>query len=289
MRKFLASCVQMTSGPDRVENLKTATGLVETAARRGAELVVLPELFNCLAMPDGMVAQAEAIPGPPSEAMSQLAARLGITLLAGSIAERVADEEKVFNSSLLFSPEGKQLAKYRKIHLFDINLPGHVVFQESRFMQYGQRLVVTDTPLGRLGQAHGRQQRGPALGALALADGLLQEQGKLDVLKGRQHGHQVEGLKDEANGKESQARQLALGELGRVVAVDEHDAAGSGVDAADQVEQGRLAAAGGPGHGEKLAGPNREVDAAHGRHGDLAQLILFDDIGELHDDAVTLA
>jgi len=163
MPKFIAACVQMTSGSDKSKNMETATRLTEEAVQRGARLVVLPELFNCLAMPKTIVEQAETIPGPTAEAMSELAARLQTTLLAGSIAESVPGANKIFNTSLLFSPEGKQLAQYRKIHLFDIDLPGHVTFQESSFMQPGDRLVVTETPLGKLGQATCYDLRFPEL------------------------------------------------------------------------------------------------------------------------------
>ena len=88
MPGFTVAAAQMTSGPDKSKNLATATRLVEEAAGRGAQLVALPELFNCLANPEIIVSQAETIPGPTSTAMSQLAARLQVTLLAGSIAER---------------------------------------------------------------------------------------------------------------------------------------------------------------------------------------------------------
>jgi len=153
----------MTSGPDKARNLATAIRLVEETAARGAQLVALPELFNCLANPDIIVSQAEMVPGPTSLAMSELAARLRVTLLAGSIAQRVEGSDKVFNTSLLFSPEGEQRACYRKIHLFDIDLPGQITFQESGFMQAGDRLVVTETAIGRLGQATCYDLRFPEL------------------------------------------------------------------------------------------------------------------------------
>jgi len=163
MQRTIVGAVQMTSGPDKARNLDTAIRLVEKAAARGAQLVALPELFNCLANPDVIVSQAEKVPGPTSLAMSELAARLQITLLAGSIAQRVEGSDKVFNTSLLFSPEGEQLASYRKIHLFDIDLPGQITFQESGFMQAGDRLVVTETAIGRLGQATCYDLRFPEL------------------------------------------------------------------------------------------------------------------------------
>lgn len=163
MRKSIVGAAQMTSGPDKARNLDTAIRLVEEAAARGARLVTLPELFNCLGGSETIVSQSEPVPGPTSQAMSELAARLRIILLAGSIAERVEGSDKVFNTSLLFSPEGKQLACYRKIHLFDIDLPGQITFQESSFMQAGDRMVVTDTAIGRLGQATCYDLRFPEL------------------------------------------------------------------------------------------------------------------------------
>ncbi len=163
MQKAIVGAVQMTSGPDKARNLDTAVRLVEEAAARGAQLITLPELFNCLAGTETIVSQAEPILGPTSQAMSELAARLQVTLLAGSIAERLEGSDKVFNTSLLFSPEGEQLARYRKIHLFDIDLPGQITFQESSFMQAGDRMVVTDTVIGRLGQATCYDLRFPEL------------------------------------------------------------------------------------------------------------------------------
>jgi len=152
MNHCTVAALQMTSGSDKSRNLATATGLVEEAAQRGAHFAALPELFNCLGAPETIMAQAEPIPGPTSQAMSELAARLKITLLAGSIAER-ASSGGVFNSSLLFAPDGRQLSCYRKIHLFDIDLPGRVTFMESKFLSPGDRIRVTETPIGRLGQA----------------------------------------------------------------------------------------------------------------------------------------
>ena len=163
MNKFIVSAVQMTSGADKSENVARAIDLVEQAANRGANLVVLPELFNCLGSPEEILAAAESIPGPTASAMGQLAARLRITLLAGSIGERTAESDKAFNTSLLFGPDGRQLACYRKIHLFDIDLPDRLTYRESSFMQAGNRLVVADTPVGKLGQGTCYDLRFPEL------------------------------------------------------------------------------------------------------------------------------
>lgn len=163
MTPYIAAAVQMTSSADKEKNVETATRLVEDAADRGAKLVVLPELFNCLAEPDIIVSQAESVPGPTSDALSQVAARCAVTLVGGSIAEQAEDASHVYNSSVLIGPDGRQMALYRKVHLFDIDIPGRITFQESRFIEPGQQLVVSDTEVGRLGLATCYDLRFPEL------------------------------------------------------------------------------------------------------------------------------
>jgi predicted amidohydrolase len=158
----MVAAVQMTSRGDKSENLATARRLVSQAAERGAALVALPELFNCLARPEKVLSEAEPIPGPTSQAMSELATKCRVTLVAGSIGER-SETNKIYNTSLLFGPDGALLAKYRKLHLFDIDLPGSVTFRESQFMAMGDRVVVTATAIGRLGQATCYDLRFPEL------------------------------------------------------------------------------------------------------------------------------
>ena len=148
---YWAAAVQMTSGEDKDRNLEAAERLVREAAGRGARLVALPELFNCLGRKEQVVEAAEPIPGPTSRRMGDLARRLRITLAAGSICERVEGRDKVFNTGLLFDDSGTLLARYRKIHLFDVDLPGRVSYQESSWMAPGRDIVSADTDHGRLG------------------------------------------------------------------------------------------------------------------------------------------
>ncbi len=162
MSRHLVAAIQMNTVASKPDNVAAATRLVGEAVDRGASLVALPELFNCLADPDTMVAQAESIPGPTSNAMSELAARFNITLVAGSLAERT-ETGKIFNTSLLIGPEGKELARYRKLHLFDIDLPGEVTFKESRNMEFGDRIAVTETRFGPIAQATCYDLRFPEL------------------------------------------------------------------------------------------------------------------------------
>ena len=162
MVSHIVAAVQMTSSSQKSENLATARRLIREACERGASLVALPELFNCLAQPDTIVSQAEPIPGPTSQAMSELAAECRVTLVAGSIGER-GNADKIYNTSLLFGPDGSLLSKYRKLHLFDIDLPGSVTFRESAFMAMGDQLAITETNIGRLGQATCYDLRFPEL------------------------------------------------------------------------------------------------------------------------------
>ncbi len=149
---FLAAALQLNSTLDRDENLRCAERLVSQAADRGARLVVLPELFNCLGSPDAMLAEAEAIPGPSTAAAASWGRKHEIVLVAGSIMERSPDG-RAYNTSTVFGPDGTLLAKYRKLHLFDVDLPGEVTYQESRTVVPGDRSVVVETPLGRLGMS----------------------------------------------------------------------------------------------------------------------------------------
>ena len=168
-KKLIAAAVQMQAGVDKAANLATATRLVEEAAAAGAELVVLPEFFSCLGPWEDVLAAAEPVPGPTSEAMAALAARLGITLVAGSICEQSPTPGKGFNTSLMFDPTGKQIALYRKMHLFDVDVPEMVSVQESQWIVPGEEIVATQTPLGVIGQATCYDLRFPEL-FRALAD-----------------------------------------------------------------------------------------------------------------------
>jgi predicted amidohydrolase len=150
-RRILAAVVQMTSTADVARNLETATRLVTRAAERGAVFVGLPENFAFLRSEGEPVAEAQDLDGPWVQAMVDLARRYGLTLLLGSIAERVAGDTRVRNTSVLLGPDGKLIASYRKMHLFDIDLPGMEHLKESRSVLPGSELVVAETAFGPLG------------------------------------------------------------------------------------------------------------------------------------------
>jgi predicted amidohydrolase len=154
----LAAAIQMTSTADVERNLDTSERLVRAAAARGATLVGLPENFLHLRCEGEPVPSAQAIDGPWVTRMAALAQELGITLLLGSLPEKAGEEDgdvpndsRIFNTSVLLGPNGKVLAKYRKIHLFDIDIPGMEHLKESRAVRPGGELAVADTPAGRIG------------------------------------------------------------------------------------------------------------------------------------------
>jgi predicted amidohydrolase len=151
--KFRAAAVQLSSGENVAENVRKACAFVEEAAARGSQLIALPEMFACLGRSAAMVASAEAIPGPTSDILCRLARRLSITLVAGSYCESSPDPTKCFNSSLLIGPDGTIVAKYRKRHLFDLEIPGQVSCRESSWLVPGDTICATETPCGKIGQA----------------------------------------------------------------------------------------------------------------------------------------
>jgi predicted amidohydrolase len=149
--KFVAAAVQMLAGDDKQLNLEEAMRWVRDAAAKEAQLVVLPEVFIWRGSKKLERQFAEPIPGPSSKALSELARELGIYLLAGSILETIPNSERSYNTSLLFAPSGKQIARYRKIHLFDVDLPNGVSLRESQTRAHGESPEVVQTELGTMG------------------------------------------------------------------------------------------------------------------------------------------
>jgi predicted amidohydrolase len=137
------AAVQLNSTNDRARNVAAAERLVRAAASDGAELVALPEKWNLLAGGEELIAGAEPIDGPSLEAARAWARELGIHLLAGSICERAG--ESAFNTSVLIGDDGADLAAYRKIHMFDVEVGG-VEYRESRYEQAGEEIVTA--PIG---------------------------------------------------------------------------------------------------------------------------------------------
>lgn len=150
---MLAAVVQLTSTSDAAGSMATAEALIRRAAGYGATLVATPEATNYLGPHKEKVALAESLEGPTCARFGALAAELGITLLFGSFNEAVPGETtRCANTSVLFGPDGRRLAHYRKLHLFDVDVPG-MVFHESKTCVPGDDVVVADSPAGRIGMS----------------------------------------------------------------------------------------------------------------------------------------
>ena len=135
-----AAAVQLNSTEDKDRNLEVAERLVREAAADGAELVCLPEKWTLLGGADALRAGAEPLDGPSLTAARGWARDLGLHLLAGSVAERVEGEEQLCNTSVLIDRSGEDVAVYRKIHMFDVEVEG-VTYRESDTEQAGEELV----------------------------------------------------------------------------------------------------------------------------------------------------
>jgi predicted amidohydrolase len=146
-----AAVVQMTSTADVEANLARAEALVAAAAAEGASFVGLPENFAFLRSEGEPVPEAQDLDGPWVQRLSGLARRHSLTLLLGSLPEKIPGERKIHNTSVLLGPDGQRVASYRKIHLFDIDLPGMEHLKESRAVVPGTEVVVAEAAFGRVG------------------------------------------------------------------------------------------------------------------------------------------
>ena len=149
---FNVSCVQTNSGNEVLPNIQRVSASIREAASSGADIVMLPEVVSLMETRSKIVFertnyedQDQALP-----AFRGLAAELGIWLHTGSLPIKLSDT-KIANRSFLIDPSGLVTARYDKIHMFDVDLPGGESYRESKNYQPGDNLVVADLPWGKLG------------------------------------------------------------------------------------------------------------------------------------------
>ena len=147
MKDFRVALVQMDSQQDNEENLRKMEERTSEAVQHGAALVVFPETVEYIG-PD-MAGHASGVPGRITERFSDMARKNGVWLHAGSITEKY--EKKARNLSMLFSPEGRCVASYRKLHMFDVTVEDGPSYRESDEILPGETVCLADTDLGRLG------------------------------------------------------------------------------------------------------------------------------------------
>lgn len=160
------AAVQMTSSHIVADNLACAAALLREAKEAGAEIACLPENFSFIGLRDADKLQVaeEFGDGMVQAFLSGTARELGLWILGGTIVVRTRDSGRVANSSLLFDSTGKRVARYDKIHLFDVTIPGrNEQYLESKHVLPGCEPVIADTPVGRLGLSVCYDMRFPEL------------------------------------------------------------------------------------------------------------------------------
>jgi deaminated glutathione amidase len=167
---MLVSVIQHNAGKEHSINVNRALELVDRAAEAGAKFVLLPEYSTFWGSNELYAANAETVPGPTSDAMAAKARKYGITIQLGSLIESAGRTDKFYNTSLLFNPNGELIASYRKVHLFDVDVPGKVTDSESSVIIPGDHLVAVKLPEFYLGMSICFDLRFPELyRALALS------------------------------------------------------------------------------------------------------------------------
>jgi predicted amidohydrolase len=167
LTKFRAACVQLNAGDEVVANIVAASALIRAAKDQGAEFIATPEMTNVM---ENRTADLRAKARVESEdealmRLRDLAAELGIHLLIGSLAIKVEDDDagRLANRSFLIGPEGQILARYDKLHMFDVDLPSGETYRESRNYRPGEAAQLAHTSLAPIGMTICYDVRFPAL------------------------------------------------------------------------------------------------------------------------------
>jgi len=162
----IVAAIQMTSSHVVAENLLEAGKLLREAKELGAEVACLPENFSFIGLRDAdklEVAEADG-DGPVQAFLRDTARQLRLWILGGTTVIRGDSAKRVANASLLIDADGKRAARYDKIHLFDVTIPGrNEQYLESTHVTPGRRVVIAQTPVGRLGLSVCYDMRFPEL------------------------------------------------------------------------------------------------------------------------------
>jgi len=198
MSKLRLGLCQILVGAEKAKNVQNARAAVAEAAAKGANVIALPECFNSVYAVSAFEKYAEEIPGegevaseekhPTTKALLDMAKEHKIYLIGGSIPERGADG-LLYNSCVVASPEGRILVKHRKMHLFDIDVPGGIRFKESETLSAGNKFTVFDTPWCRVGVGICYDIRFPQLAQIMRQQGckLLVYPGAFNLTTGPAH------------------------------------------------------------------------------------------------------
>lgn len=151
-KSFNLAVCQMKVTNDKKANLNRAKTMIDEASQKGSDVVVLPEMFNCPYENSCFPRYAEeGEHGETFRFISDLAKQNQIYIVAGSIPER--DDGQIYNTSFVFDNKGNFIAKHRKMHLFDIEIPGEITFRESDTLSAGNTITVVETEYCKIGLA----------------------------------------------------------------------------------------------------------------------------------------
>ncbi len=215
-----AAAIQMNSGPDVQQNLQTIDGLLEDAASREVSIAFLPENFAIMgAQDEDKLAYAEEPgSGPIQNFIAATARRHKLWVVAGSLPLISPQEGKCYGASIVYDGEGSASPVYRKIHLFDVDLPGRDEwYRESATMDCGDDLVVVPSPLGQLGLSICYDLRFPELYRCLVDDGatVFSIPAAFTAATGKAHWHSL-------------LRARAIENLTYVIAAGQHGTHASG-------------------------------------------------------------
>ncbi|WAR44562.1 carbon-nitrogen hydrolase family protein [Methylomonas rapida] len=152
----ICAAIQMASGPQVNANLLEAEKLIAEAAKAGAKLVALPENFAIMGMNeyDKVAVREKDGEGPIQDFLSSLAKKYGVWVIGGTLPMIATADNKVRASCLVYDDQGQRLARYDKVHLFDVSVPDSTEeYRESDSVEAGSKPVVIDSPFGRIGIA----------------------------------------------------------------------------------------------------------------------------------------
>lgn len=169
----IALC-QMKVIDNKEENLKKAISMIKTASKMDADLIILPEMFNCPYENEKFIEYSEEAENSYTlNLISKIASEEKKYILAGSIPEKetTSTSEKIYNTSFMFNPKGKIIAKHRKMHLFDIDVKGKIYFKESDTLTAGNQITIAETSFGKIGIGICYDIRFPELARLMALEG----------------------------------------------------------------------------------------------------------------------
>jgi len=172
---FRIALCQLLIGTDKASNLAHAAEMVTAAASKGAQVVVLPECFTCPYDAKTFSSYCEPVleSSPTVQMLASTAKKNRVYLIGGSFPELCEATKSIFNTSLVFDPQGTQIARHRKVHLFDIDVPGRISFKESETLSAGNQITTFDTEFGKFGLAICYDIRFPELAILMAKKGEL--------------------------------------------------------------------------------------------------------------------